>query len=70
MKKTLAQKRSEDAIFYNQCAEFAFFKANQPGITLEEAEEYYKAYKRAIKALEISKLDPIAAHRVFTGIAL
>jgi len=70
MKKTLAQKRMEDKIFYEKCAKHALIDAQNNKNTDKQKEYAMDVYRRALRAIEVSKLDPIAAHRVFTGVDL
>lgn len=68
VKKTLAQKREEDAIFYQTMADRALDFANNTNGELKEF--YIDLYRRSMKALEVSKLDPVAAYRVYLGVYL
>ncbi len=70
MKKTLAQKRAEDKAFYEKCARQALIDAENPKNTDAQRQYAMDVYRRAFRAIEVSKLDPIAAHRVFTGVDL
>jgi len=70
MKKTLSQKRKEDKAFYEDCAKRALEDAENPQNTEIQRQLALDVYHRALLAIEVSKLDPIAAHRVFTGVDL
>lgn len=70
MKKTLAQKRAEDKAFYEKCAKHALMDAENPKNTDVQRQYAMNVYRRALRAIEVSKLDPIAAYRVFTGVNL
>lgn len=69
-RKTLVQKRKEYIEYYKKCAERAL--ADAQNTENSEAQRNYamEIYKRALRAAEIAKLDPIAAYRVFSGINL
>lgn len=69
-KKTLAQKRKEDWEYYTKCAERALSDAQNTENTEVQRNYAMEVYKRALRAAEVSKLDPIAAYRVFSGINL
>lgn len=70
MKKTLAQKREEIKAYYEKLAKQALMDAENPQNTDVQRRDAMEVYRRALRAIEISKLDPIAAYRIFTGIYL
>jgi hypothetical protein len=70
MKKTLAQQRSEDAVFYGTWAEQHLKTYENIENSPEVRRQAFDRYNIAMRALEVSKLDPIAAYRVFYGIVL
>lgn len=70
MKKTLAQKRAEDKAFYEKCAKQALKDAENLNNSDVQRKHAMEVYQRALRAIEVSKLDPIAAYRVFTGVNL
>ena len=69
-KKTLAQKRAEDKAYYEKIAKQALMDAENPNNTDVKRQHAMNVYCRALRAIEVLKLDPIAAYRVFTGVDL
>jgi hypothetical protein len=67
-KKTLAQKRSEDEIFYQDRIRAGLLTLTIEGLPEDVIEQIKAKIHRAKKALVICRLDPIAADRVFHGI--
>lgn len=70
MKNKLALRRNQDKIRYEKYAQQALAYAQDPQNTDIQRQCAMDAYRRALRAIEISKLDPIAAYRVFSGIDL
>ena len=67
-KKTLAQKRAEDAVMYTQYIQSVRTILFDPKTQESVRFEAQAALNRALRALEVSKLDPIAADRIFNNI--
>jgi len=69
-KKTLSQKRMEDKVFYQNWVERSLIDAENPENTEIQKKYFMDVHRKALLALEVSKLDPIAAYRIFAGIEL
>ena len=62
--------RAEDKKRYSMADEKFFADSSNPMLTLVQREFARKMHLRSLRALEVSKLDPIAAFNVFSGIHL
>ena len=66
-KNRFAEKRKSDKEFYSSALEKYKRDMNDESLTPVQRDYAQMMVGRAMRALDVSRLDPVAAFRVFTG---